>query len=89
MMQIKSMSPFINKTQTYLDYLVPDFEKYVKMYKDLYQNFSKRFQDLNGQEMQMNLFQIPFGVNVEKVNVLTFQTCSQTKLCTTLSKENH
>jgi len=48
------MSLFINKTQTDL---ATDFEKYVKMCEDLRENFSKRFQDRNGQETQMNLFQ--------------------------------
>jgi len=38
------------------------------MCEDLRENFSKRFQDLNGQENHMNLFQKPFGVNVENVN---------------------
>jgi len=44
-MQFKSMSSFMNKTQTDL---VPDFKKYMKMCEDLRENFSKRFQDLNG-----------------------------------------
>jgi len=65
MMQFKSMSSFINKTQTDL---VPDSEKYVKMFEDLCENFSKRFQGFNGQETQMNLSQKPFSVNVESVN---------------------
>jgi len=39
------MSSFMNKTQTDL---VPDFKKYMKMCEDLRENFSKRFQDLNG-----------------------------------------
>jgi len=59
-MQFESMSSFINKTQTVL---VPDFEKYVKICEDLRENFSKRFQDLNGQETQMYLFLKPFGGN--------------------------
>jgi len=61
------MSSFINKTQTDLVGL-PDFEKCMKMYEDLRENFSKFFQDLNGQKTQMNLIQKPFGVNVENVN---------------------
>ena len=48
--------------------MVPDFEKCVKMCEDLRDNFSKRFQDINGQETQINLNQTPFGVNVENVN---------------------
>ena len=67
MMQFKSMSSFINETQ--ID-LVPDFEIYVKTTEDLRENFSKRFPDLNGQEK--NLFQKPFGVNVESVNGADF-----------------
>jgi len=59
------------------------------MCEDLRENFSKRFQDLNGQKVQKTLFQKPFGVNVEMLMVLTSKTCSQTKLCTTLSKEIH
>jgi len=42
------------------------------MCEDLRENFSKRFQDLNGQETQMNLFQKPFGVDVESVNGADF-----------------
>jgi len=68
-MQFKSMSSFMNKTQTDL---VPDFEKYVKVCEDLRENFSKRFQDLNGQETQMYLFLEPFGVNVKNVNGADF-----------------
>jgi len=64
-MQFKSMSSFMNKTQTDLE---RDFEKYVKICEDLRENFSKRFQDLNCQETQMYLFLKPFGVNVENVN---------------------
>jgi len=44
--------------------LVPDFEKYAKMCEDLRENFSKRFQDLNGRETQINLFQKACGMNV-------------------------
>jgi len=42
------------------------------MCEDLRENFSKRFQDLNGQETQMNLFQRPFGVDGESVNGADF-----------------
>jgi len=38
------------------------------MCDDLRENFSKRFQDLNGQETKMNLFKKPFRANVENVN---------------------
>jgi len=69
MMQFESLVPFINKTQTDL---VPDFEKYVKMCEDIGERFSKRFQDLNGQETQINLFQKPFGVNAENVKGAEF-----------------
>jgi len=44
------------------------FEKYAKICEDLRANFSKPFQDLNGRETQMNLFQSPFTMNVENVN---------------------
>jgi len=69
MMQFKSMTSFINKTQTDL---VPDLEKYVKTCEDFRENFSKRFQDLNGQKTQINSFQKPFGLNVEHVNGADF-----------------
>jgi len=36
------------------------------------ENFSNRFRDLNGQETQLNLFQKPFGLNVENVNGTDF-----------------
>jgi len=48
--------------------LAPDFEKYVKMCEDLRENFSKRFQDLNGQKTQMNFLKKTFDVDVENVN---------------------
>ena len=51
---------------------VPGFEKSMKMCEELHENLSKCFQDLNGQETQMNLFQKPFGVNVENVNGADF-----------------
>jgi len=69
MMQFKGMTSFMNKTRTDL---VPDLEKYVKMCEDLRENFSKCFQDLNGQKSQINLFQNPFGVNIENVNGADF-----------------
>jgi len=59
------MSSFLNKTQKDL---VPHFKKYVKTCEDLRENFLKRFQDLNGQETQMNFFKEPFDVNVENIN---------------------
>ena len=52
--------------------MVSHFEKYEKMCENLRENFSKRFQDRNGQETQMNLFQKPCGVNVENVNGADF-----------------
>jgi len=42
------------------------------MCEDLHENFSKSFQYLNGQETQINLFQKPFGVNVENVKIADF-----------------
>ena len=38
------------------------------MCEDLRENFSKRFQDLNGRKTQMNLFQRPFSVDVEYID---------------------
>ena len=48
--------------------MVPDFQKYAIMCGDLRENFSKRFQDLNGRKTQMNLFQRPFSVDVEHID---------------------
>ena len=42
------------------------------MCDDLGEKFSKRFQDLNGQETQINLFQKTFRDNVENVNGADF-----------------
>jgi len=42
------------------------------MCDDLRENVSKRLQDLNGQETQMNLFQKPSRANVENVNGADF-----------------
>jgi len=51
------------------------------MCDDRRENFSKRFQDLNGRETQMDLFQKSFRANVKNVNGAS-KTWSQTKLCT-------
>ena len=65
MIQFESMSLFLEKTKADL---VPDFEKYAKMCGNLRENFSKRFQDLNGRKTQINLFQQPFSANVEYID---------------------
>ena len=62
MIQFKSMSLFLEKTKADL---VPDFEKYAVMCKDLREKFSKRFQDRNGRKTQMNLFQRPLSMDIE------------------------
>ncbi|XP_077972792.1 EPM2A-interacting protein 1-like [Styela clava] len=64
MIQFESMSLFFEKRKADL---VPDFEKYAVMCGDLRQNFLKRFQDLNDQKPQMDLFQRPFSVDVEYI----------------------
>ena len=51
MIQFKNMSSFVPKAKTDL---VFNYEKDVEMCKNLCENFSKRFQDLNGREKQMN-----------------------------------
>ena len=65
MSQFKSMSLFFSKNKDILGF---HFEKYAKMCGDLRENFSKRFQDLNGRKTQMSLFQGPFRVNVENID---------------------
>ena len=73
--------------------MVPDFEKYAIKCGDLRENFSKRFQDLNGRKTQIKLFQRPFSVNVEYIDdadtKLEFLDLSQTKFCMTFSNKNH
>ena len=64
MIQFKSVSLPLEKTKADL---VPDFEKYEIMCGDLRENFSKRFQDLNGRKTQINLFQRPFSLDGEYI----------------------
>ena len=65
MIQVKSTFLFLEKTRADL---VPDFEKYAIMCGDLSENFSKRFQNLNGRKTQINLFQRRFSVDVEYID---------------------
>ena len=62
MMQFKSMSSFINETQTW--YLA------LKNTRNCVKTFvktSKRFQDLNGRGTQIIFFKKPFGVKIENL----------------------
>jgi len=65
MMQFKSMSSFINETQTWYLALKNTWNCVKTFVKT-----SKRFQD--GQETQMNLFKKTFGVNAENINGADF-----------------
>jgi len=46
---------------------LPDVEKYAKIREDLFESFTKHFQDLNIWEEQLSLFRGPFSVKVEEI----------------------
>ena len=77
------MSSFVSNCNSNF---IPDFKKYAQHCPDLRESFSKKFQDLNGREVELSLFQQPFRVNVEDIThdetqmeVLDFQANTDLK----------
>ena len=62
-MHFQSMSSFVSNCNSNF---IPDFKKYAYYRQDLGESFSKKFQDLNGREIELSLFQQRF-VNVEDI----------------------
>ena len=60
-MHFQSMSSFVSNCNSNF---IPDFKKYAHYCQDLRENFYKKFQHLNGREVELLLFQQPFPVNV-------------------------
>ena len=63
-MHFQSMSSFVSNCNSNF---IPDFEKYAHYCQDLGESLLKKFQDLNGREVELSLFQQPFCVNVEDI----------------------
>ena len=63
-MHFQSMSSFVCNCNSNF---IPDFKKYAHYCQDLGKIFSKKFQDLNGREVELSLFQETFCVNVEDI----------------------
>ena len=63
-MHFPSMSSFVSNCNSNF---IPDFKKYAHYCQDLGENFSKKFYDLNGREVELSLFQQPFRGNVKDI----------------------